>query len=293
VVSRRSVLGGGLAGLVALLTGCGPQVRDRAVAGELRQTYRYGPAKAQVAELRLPVRAAGAPSPRVAVLVHGGYWQAGYDRSLEDAVAADLVAHGVAVWNVDYRAVGSGGGWPSTFADAAEATDLLASAAAEHDLDLADVVAVGHSAGGQLALWLAARAHLPSSAVGASPKVRPRAVVSQSGVDDLSSGSRQGLGGGAVDALLGGSPAQVPERYAVADPSLLLPLGVPLLVVTGSADELVPPSQSQDFAAAARSAGDTVTLDVVPGEGHFDHLDPRSGVWSAALTWLLALPRPT
>lgn len=235
-----------------------------------------------MAALRLP---ADTPDG-VVVLVHGGYWQAGYDRSLEDAVAADLVSAGYAVWNLDYRAVGGGGGWPMTFQDVADGTDRLADAAREHDLALDRVLAVGHSAGGTLALWLAARARLAPSAVGATPRVRVAGVVSQAGVNDLTAGSREGLGGGAVDSLMGGPPASVPQRYEVVDPTRLLPLGVPLLVVAGSQDDVVPVSQSRGFAATARAAGDDVQLEVVDGEGHFEHLDPTSGVWREARSWL-------
>ncbi|WP_460460184.1 alpha/beta hydrolase, partial [Angustibacter peucedani] len=168
IITRRAALGAALAG-VAALTGCARAARTP--TGSTRQLYRYGDASAQVAELLVP---AGSTSG-VVVLVHGGYWQAGYDRHLEDEVAADLVAAGWAVWNLDYRAVGDGGGWPTTFADVAAGTDRLADAARDHDLALDRVVAVGHSAGGTLALWLAARPRLPAGSVGAAPRVREKA----------------------------------------------------------------------------------------------------------------------
>lgn len=191
-------------------------------------TYRYGDHPAQVADLHRP----DGPSRGVAVLVHGGYWRARYDRSLEHPVAADLVRQGWAVWNVDYRAVGEGpsdgGGWPRTFQDIASGTDLLADAAADHGLATDRVVAVGHSAGGLMALWLAGRPNLPVGAVGAGPRVRPGAVVAQGSVCDLESGVRQGLGRGAILDLMGGTPAELPDAYAVANPARLLPLRVPV-----------------------------------------------------------------
>ncbi len=280
-MGRRSVL---VAGVLALL-GCAPNPRDRPAAGETRSTHRYGPAAAQVAELRLPAGTALG----VVVLVHGGYWRAGYDRTLEDAVAADLVDAGWAVWNLDYRAVGDGGGWPGTFDDVARGTDALAAVARASGLSLATVVAVGHSAGGTLALWLAARHRLPAGAPGGCPVVRVTAVASQAGVDDLGAGWRDFLGRGAVGDLMGGGPGDVPGRYALADPRALLPLGVPLLVVTGGDDDLVPVSQSRGFAAAARAAGDDVRLEVVAGEGHFAQLDPESGSWRSLRSWLEGL----
>lgn len=289
---RRGFLLGSLGS--AVLAACSrpgaPRKSAPTAPTERRQTYRYGPpaSAAQVAELHLP--AAGQPPRGVVVLVHGGFWKAGYDRSLEDPVAADLVASGWAVWNLDYRAVGDGGGWPTTFTDVAAGADHLAVAARDHGLSLARVIAIGHSAGGTLALWLAARPRLPAGAPGAAPVVRVTAVATQAGVNDLAAGSRDGLGGGAVDAVVGGSPVTVPERYAVVDPSQLLPLEVPLLVVTGADDDVVPPSQSRAFAASATRAGGVVRLEVVRGEGHFDQLDPGSGVWRSVRTWLDALP---
>lgn len=253
---------------------------------ERRQSFRYAMAAAQVAELRLPNT-----EPRgVVVLVHGGFWKAGYDLTLEEALGTDLVDAGWAVWNVDYRAVGDGGGWPTTFADVAAGTDHLAVAARQFGLSLDRVIAVGHSAGGTLALWLAARPQLSSGVVGAGPVVQITAVVSQAGVNDLASGSRADLGDGAVDAVVGADPAKAPDRYAAVNPTQLLPLGVPVLAVSGAQDDVVPASQAREFAAAAEQAGDDVRLVVVPGEGHFEQLDPHSQVWAAVRTWLDQLP---
>jgi acetyl esterase/lipase len=245
--------------------------------------YRYGPAPAQVCELHLPDR-----RPRaVAVLVHGGFWRARYDRSQEHDVAADLVARGWAVWNVDYRGVGegisSGGGWPQTFEDVATAVDLLADVPA---LPLERVAVVGHSAGGQLALWIAGRHRLPPGAPGAAPRVRPVAAVAQAGVVDLVAAAREGVGNGAVVDVLGATPDAAPVRYALTSPVALVPLGVPVLLVTGDADDTVPPALSASWAAAARAAGDDVTLHVEPGEGHMGHVDPASRVWAVARTFL-------
>ena len=294
-VTRRRALQGGALALLAL-TGCSPAAGGRddeeaAVAGPTQQ-YRYGEAEAQVADLWLPEGAAVGRAPtRTAVLVHGGYWQPGYDRSLEDPLLPDLLAAGWAVWNLDYRATGvDGGGWPGTFEDVAAAVDLFAQAASEHGLGLDRAAFVGHSAGGHLALWAAARGHLPEGAPGAVPAggsaVLPVALVAQAAVADLVSADRRQLGGGAAAGLMGGRATDVPERYAVADPVRLVPFGVPLLVVTGDADAHVPPSQSEALAAAARAAGDDVEHVVVPGEDHFAHLDPASRCWAATTGWL-------
>lgn len=249
--------------------------------------YRYGPHPAQVADLALP---ASGVARGVAITVHGGYWRARYDRSLEHPVAADLIAAGWAVWNLDYRAVGAGpsdgGGWPRTYLDVAAGVDALAGAAAEHGLDLGAVPVIGHSAGGALALWTAGRHRLPAGAPGAAPRVRPAAVVAQAAICDLVTGAGAGLGAGAIVELMGAGPDALPEPYALASASALLPLGVPLLLVHGLDDDTVPSAQSVAFAAAARAAGDVVTLDLLPGEGHFGHLDPASPSWAAVRVWL-------
>jgi acetyl esterase/lipase len=245
------------------------------------RSYAYGAHPAQVAELALPP--SGTPRG-IVLLIHGGFWRARYDRSLQHHVAADLLSGGWAVWNLDYRAVGSGpaagGGWPKTYLDVAAGIDALAPAAAERGLDLGVLVAVGHSAGGALALWAAGRRRLPAGAPGAGPRVTPTAVIAQAPICDLDAGARHGLGAGAIVELMGAHPEAAPDRYALASPAALLPLGIPVLLVTGALDDIVPVQQSVAFAAAAGRAGDDVTLEIVPGEGHFGHLDPASDSWS-------------
>ena len=153
-------------------------------------------------------------------------------------------------------------------------------------VDSTRVVTVGHSAGGHLALWLAARHRLPEGAPGAGPRLRPSGAVSQAGVSDLVAGAEAGLGGGACQALLGGEPGEVPERYAVASPAALLPLGVPQLLVHGARDDLVPPGQSRDYAAAARASGDAVDLVELGDADHFDVIETSDPAWAAVIDWL-------
>lgn len=226
----------------------------------------------------LPARAGPWP---VAVLVHGGFWRAGYGRDLMDPLAADLAARGYAVANLEYRR-GDEGGWPATFLDVAEGIDGLGAAAAP--LDLGRVVLVGHSAGGQLALWAVRRRGLPPPAVAA------RAIVALAGVCDLAAGAREGIGEGAVAAFLGGGPDELPERYALASPLAALPLGVRQLLVHPPGDDRVPITQSRSYAAAAAAAGDPVELLEVAG-GHRTLIDPASDAWrqvAARLPGLLA-----
>ena len=257
-------------------------------------TLAYGTDPSQVADLHLPTdsNAHGAPWP-VVVVIHGGYWGSGYGRSLGTGLAADLAQHGVAAWNIEYRRVGNGGGWPSTLLDVARAADALAdiaNRAADGRLDLGHVVTVGHSAGGQLAMWLAGRHKLQPDAPGAQSEVRIRGVVAQAGVLDLVRGAAAGLGGGAVVRFLGGTPAEVPERYAVASPYELLPIGVRSTLVHGTKDKVVPIDQSDRYAAAAIAAGDTVDEVKLRGVDHFAPIDPRMRAWAtcriAALSYL-------
>ena len=229
-------------------------------------TLAYGTDPSQVADLHLPSdgrpddKADGTPWP-VVVVIHGGYWGSGYGRSLGTGLAADLASHGVAAWNIEYRRVGNGGGWPTTLADVARAVDALADVAnlaAGGRLDLERVVTVGHSAGGQLAMWSAGRHKLQAGVPGAAPLVGVRGVVAQAGVLDLIRGATVGLGDGAVVRFLGGTPLEVPERYAQASPYELLPIGVPSTLVHGTKDKVVPIDQSDRYAAAAIAAGDAV-----------------------------------
>lgn len=218
------------------------------------------------------------------MVVHGGYWRARYDRSLMTELCADLARHGCAAWNLEYRRVGGGGGWPETFLDVARGTDLLAELAAP--LDLSRVGAVGHSAGGHLAMWAAARPKLPAGAPGATPSVRIAAAVSQAGVLDLSLAARLAPSDEPTRALLG-EPDEQAEAYALASPAAQLPLGIPQLVLHGEHDDTVSIRIAEAYAAAARAAGDPCELVVLPATGHFEHIDAGSEAWALARSWLL------
>jgi acetyl esterase/lipase len=246
-----------------------------------RSTHSYGDHPGQLCELFLPV--GRGPHP-VAVVVHGGFWKARYDRTLMDGLCIDLAAHGLAAWNVEYRRVGAGGGWPHTLDDVAAAIDLLADIDAA--LDLSYVGAVGHSAGGQLAVWAASRAGLPANAPGAAPRVRISAVVSQAGVLDLTLAAALTPSSTPTRALLG-DPAVEYDRYVVASPRERLPLGIPQLVLHGDRDDTVSMRIATSYASAARAAGDPCELVVLSRTGHFEHIDAGSHAWHLARDWLL------
>lgn len=240
----------------------------------------YGPHPSQFAELSRP--AGRGPFP-VVVMLHGGFWRTGYGLELGRPLAADLTVHGVAVLNVEYRRVGAdpvtgGGGWPTTCADVAAAVDALADRSDLVDVDR--VVAVGHSAGGQLAGWLAARGTLPEGTPGAAPAVRLRGFVSQAGLLDLVGADNQRLGGDAVADFMGGSADAVAETYALASPMERLPTGVPGICVHGTADDTVPLDQSERYVAAATRAGDNARLVPVEGAGHYPLIDVSAPAWA-------------
>ena len=255
-------------------------------AGSTVSRHRYGSDESQYGELYLPT---GARRPGAVIVIHGGFWKACYGADLGAPLAADLAARGWAAWNLEYRRVGNGGGWPNTLADVAAGIDLLADLGSADgssiELDLHRVVAIGHSAGGHLATWAAARPGLPEGAVGAAPRVRLTGAISQAGVLDLVQGAADDLGTGAVPRLLGGHPDEAPEPYQLASPLHRLPLGVPVRCLHARDDDAVPFSQSVDYVRAARAAGDDAALIEVTG-GHFAVIDPASTAWQAALALL-------
>ena len=210
----------------------------------------YGAAPQQVAELRVPK----GPGPHpVAIVIHGGCWETPWALDHVRGLAAALTAEGYATWSLEYRRLGDpGGGWPGTLADVARGADHLRSIAAAHRLDLARVVALGHSAGGQLALWLAARRKLPrESELWSSAPLPLRGVVSLAGVTDLKAGAAGQVCGDAIPRLLGGAPDAQRDRLAQSSPIALVPLGAPQRLVCGSLDSLVPNELSRDYEAAA------------------------------------------
>jgi acetyl esterase/lipase len=258
-------------------------IRDLLLPGG--RTFRYGPDRSQRCELHLP--AGTEPHPLV-ILIHGGAWQKRHSKLVMRSLARDLRRRGWAVWNIEYRRLGAGGGWPETFLDVGAAIDRVRELRAP--LDLARVSVVGHSAGGHLALWAAARAGLPADAPGApaaGTPIRIARAVALAGVCDLASAHGAGRGG-AVGRLLGGSPQDVPERYALADPLMRVPLTMPVLLVHGVLDTAVSVWQSRNYARAARAAGGDVELVELEGEagGHRAHIDPRSTAWATVVEWL-------
>lgn len=257
-----------------------------------RHRYEYGADPSQWGELFLPDLAAGTRHRSVVVVIHGGYWRPRYGAELGEPLARDLAEHGMAAWNLEYRRAGNGGGWPGTFDDILAGIDQLAALAGPHALDLGRVVALGHSAGGHLAVWAAGRDRLGllGPAEGApltnapltnkNEGVRLTGVVSQSGVLNLAEAERLGLSDGAVANLLGGPPSEFPGRYRAADPLAALPLDAPVYAVHAEGDLDVPRVMSTSYVEAARSGPVPARLVQVPGD-HFALIDPNAGAYVA------------
>lgn len=256
----------------------------------------YGTDSLQFGELRLPDGTGPFP---VAVIVHGGCWLSRYASVRNTAALAEaLASQGVATWNVEYRRYDNpGGGWPGTFRDVADGTDYVRTLAKSYALDTTRVVAVGHSAGGHLALWQATRGTLPptSPLAGGMPITR-RGIVSIGGIADLReffTRQRSTCGNPGVESLLGGVPDSVPERVREGSPIERLPLGVPSVHVAGARDFIAPPAVRDAFVMAARARGDSASSITIPGDGHFEAITPTTAAGRAvveAVQRLLARP---
>ena len=253
---------------------------------------KYGPEPLQFGDLYLPNSPGTHP---IIILIHGGYWRARYGLDLMNGLAEDLAQRGYIAWNIEYRRVGDpGGGWPGTLLDVALATDYIRTLAPTYAVNLQRVIPIGHSAGGHLAFWLAARPRIPLFAPnspligsqqpndkeGIATPLALAGAISLAGVVDLAMAWRLNLSNGAVVELLGGSITDVPERYAAASPAAMLPLGVPQVLIHGTHDENAPLQVSQSYAKAARAVNDPVTYIELAGIDHFDVIDPHSNAWA-------------
>jgi acetyl esterase/lipase len=243
-------------------------------------TVAYGDLPEQIADVWLP--AEGAEAEPLVLFLHGGFWTAEWDRAHAAPLAADLAGRGYHVACLEYRRVGmTGGGWPGTFDDVADGVaavpELAAAALGLDELGDGRVLVMGHSAGGQLALWVAGRVSGLSGVVALAP------------VADLGRAYELGLGDGAVAALLGGGPLDVPDRYAMADPIANLPVEVPVTVVHGRLDKQVPVEISRDWVAAAQAAGDDAELFELADIEHFGVIDPLSSAWPTVLRGLASV----
>jgi|SRR5437016_6028550 len=237
----------------------------------------YGSGEFHFAESRVPQT--DGPYP-VAIVIHGGFWRALYGLDYIGPACDALTAAGIATWNIEYRRLGhAGGGWPGTFDDVSNAADHLQSIAPQYNLDLNRVIAMGHSAGGHLALWLGTR------------KKWLRGVISLAGVGDLRRAWELKLSNNVVAEFLGGSPDEVPDRYRFASPIEQLPLGLPQKLFHGTLDDSVPYEISQRYVQAAKHRGDDAELITLENAGHFELVDPRTKEFGMVRDFALSVIR--
>jgi acetyl esterase/lipase len=229
----------------------------------------YAPDPDQFIDLRFPK---GSGSFPLAISIHGGFWRAKYDLAHAGHLCAALTAKGFVTANLEYRRVGNdGGAWPGTFADIRSAYNFLLQSARQYNVDPQRILVMGHSAGAQLAVCLAAHEASLSR------------VVSLAGVLDLQHAYRLHLSHDAVVEFLRGTPSEVPDHYREADPMQLSIPQARQWMIHGAADDIVPPEFSRDYVAAKKKLAGAKKEDVhvleIPLADHFDLIDPRSKAW--------------
>jgi acetyl esterase/lipase len=252
------------------------------------QRIPYGPGPQQFGDLWLPA----AHNPPLVVFFHGGWWKSEYDLGYAGYVCSALKQQGIATWSVEYRRVGdTGGGWPTTFQDVAAGFAFVPTLAKSHPLDLTRVITMGHSAGGHLAFWVAGMHHLdpagelhtPAHTVPLRGCIALAGAVDLSLTIDLSGNSTFSHDKQEVYDLVGGTPHDHPDRYKQANPGDLLPFNIPQVLLQGTDDSQIPPELPTRWADKARRLGDTVTVNILPGAGHFDVVDPESKAWPTVM----------
>jgi len=266
--------------LIACLAGCrsmGKEILDLP-APQADSRVHYGADPFQFGDLRVPQ--GSGPWP-VAIVIHGGFWRAKYNLDYMGHLCEALRRAGIATWNIEYRRLGNaGGGWPGTFQDVAAAADYVRELAPKHHLDLTHAVSIGHSAGGQLAVWLAGRRRIPANEPLASENPLPlRGAIAMGGVVDLKRAWILHLSEGAAGELLGGPPDKFQRRYRDVSPIEMVPIGVRVRLLHGTEDSIVPIEIANGYQKAAAKAGDNARLVVLPGADHFAAVDPRSKEW--------------
>ena len=244
------------------------------------QRVEYGAGDSAFGELYLP----GGPGPYpVAIVVHGGCWLSIADVTYMSRFSRFLAEAGWAVWAPEFRRIDQAGArWPAILEDVAAASDHLRVIASDFDLDLERVVSMGHSSGGHLALWLAARSTLPTDAetgfaLRGDDPLPIRGVVGLAAVASLEEFDRRadrGCGETIVSRLVGGDAEEFDLRMRVTSPVRALPLGVPQFIVSGEFDSTVPTAHGEAWVRAATAAGDVAKGLEVAGAGHFELVAP-------------------
>jgi acetyl esterase/lipase len=252
----------------------------------------YGEHPTQIAYLRLPE--GQGPHP-VAVIIHGGCWLSKIaDHKNTSALSDALRKIGIASCNIEYHCVDHpGGGWPGTFLDVAHATDYLRVIAMKYKLDLERVIVIGHSSGGQLALWVAARHVIPKdNPLYIDNPLKVRGVIALSPATDLiklEPKDEEICGDNVIVKLVGGLPNEVPERYQSTSPIEMLPIRVPQTVIVGDHDIPIIIEDSKTYVATAKKKGDEGQLIIVEHASHHELVAPGSSAWLTVRSSVLSM----
>ena len=253
-------------------------IEDYTSLAPVKSTHQvnYGDHSEQFGELYLPENTKNHP---VIILIHGGCWRAQFGLTQLGQLSKSLTELGFAVWNLEFRRLGNGGGWPTTFEDISLGADKLIDIAEKYSLDLSNVTTMGHSAGGHLALWLAGRHHLSKdSHLFCDYPLKIHRVISLAGIPDLGAGVIQNICRGACQELAGGLPSEVPNNYKQASPDKLLPLNTPQWHLVGELDPIVPVNYLKPYIEKARQHDD-VYFQIIPNIGHFEMVMPDTSAW--------------
>jgi len=243
---------------------------------------RYGAGPSQAIDVFVPANAA---PHAVAILIHGGCWSAATaGREQLRHVGAELARRGIAVWSIGYRRANEpGGGYPGTYEDVAAAVDRLRAEARRFRFDLSRTVLVGHSAGGHLALWAAARDRMPHrSPLRTEHPFVPPHIISVAGVGDLKAfmpAIPTICGPGIAQRLTGAASATRPDPFADTSPAALPAPVARVEMLSGVLDRLIPPYVAYEHARSMRAQGKDVTLVNIEGAGHFDFVTPGTAAW--------------
>jgi len=245
-----------------------PQIMAESIA------FQWGEHSLQWGQLYLPPNTQE-PWPAV-VMIHGGCWQSSYTLELQAALSQALAERGYAVWNIEYRSLGSGGNWPVMFQDVAAATDYLEQLEAIYPINMDAIVAIGHSAGGHLALWLAGREKIAEeSELYLEAFVAIKGAITLGGISDLQSAACGGAASAIIDSTALTEPSLM-ARLESSSPIHMLPIHKPTVLISGERDGIVPPRLSEAYFVSALAEGDSSDHIVLEDAGHFDLINPQA-----------------